>query len=207
MEFKSLKNIESSFRQMRLFLLIFLVLCAIVSVYALWSSYRFAERQREKIYVLDNGRSLMVALSQDLSQNRPVEAREHVRRFHALFFTLSPDKAAIESNIDRALLLADQSVVTYFNTLAERGYYNRIIAASIIQMVEVDSVAVDTNVYPYDVKTYARQKIVRETTVTERSLVTTCRLLNTTRSDDNPQGFLIEHFTVIENNDLRTYER
>ena len=207
MEFKSLKNIESSFRQMRLFLLIFLVLCAIVSVYALWSSYRFAERQREKIYVLDNGRSLMVALSQDLSQNRPVEAREHVWRFHALFFTLSPDKAAIESNIDRALLLADQSVVTYYNTLAERGYYNRIIAASIIQMVEVDSVAVDTNVYPYDVKTYARQKIVRETTVTERSLVTTCRLLNTTRSDDNPQGFLIEHFTVIENNDLRTYER
>ena len=103
--------------------------------------------------------------------------------------------------------MADPSAVTYYNTLAERGYYNRIIAASIIQMVEVDSVAVDTNVYPYDVKTYARQKIVRETTVTERSLVTTCRLLNTTRSDDNPQGFLIEHFTVIENNDLRTYER
>ena len=45
-------------------------------------SYSFAERQRQKIYVLDNGRSLMVALSQDLAQNRPVEAREHVRRFH-----------------------------------------------------------------------------------------------------------------------------
>ena len=44
----------------------------------------------------------MVALSQDLSQNRPVEAREHVRRFHELFFTLSPDKAAIESNLNRA---------------------------------------------------------------------------------------------------------
>lgn len=207
MEFKSLKNIESSFRQIRLFLLVFLALCAVVSVYALWSSYRFAERQREKIYVLDNGRSLMVALSQDLSQNRPVEAREHVRRFHSLFFTLSPDKAAIESNIDRALLLADQSAVSYYNTLAERGYYNRIIAASIMQMVEIDSVAVDMNVYPYEVKTYARQKIVRETTVTERSLITTCRLLNTTRSDDNPQGFLIEHFAVIENNDLRTNER
>ncbi len=37
--------------------------------------------QREKIYVLDNGKSLMLALSQDLSQNRPAEAREHVRRF------------------------------------------------------------------------------------------------------------------------------
>ena len=34
----------------------------------------------------------MLALSQDLSQNRPAEAREHVRRFHELFFTLSPEK-------------------------------------------------------------------------------------------------------------------
>ena len=43
----------------------------------MWNSYRFAEKQREKFYVLDNGKSLMLALSQDLSQNRPAEAREH----------------------------------------------------------------------------------------------------------------------------------
>ena len=42
------------------------------------------------------GKSLMLALSQDVRQNRPVEAREHVRRFHELFFTLSPEKSAIE---------------------------------------------------------------------------------------------------------------
>lgn len=47
----------------------------------------------------------MLALSQDMQQNRPVEAREHIRRFHELFFTLSPDKSAIESNIQRALYL------------------------------------------------------------------------------------------------------
>ena len=49
MEFKSLKNIESSFRQIRLFGMVFLALCALVVVYSVWSSYRFAERQREKI--------------------------------------------------------------------------------------------------------------------------------------------------------------
>lgn len=47
----------------------------------------------------------MLALSQDVQQNRPVEAREHIRRFHELFFSLSPDKSAIESNIQRALYL------------------------------------------------------------------------------------------------------
>lgn len=71
----------------------------------------------------------MLALSQDLTQNRPVEAREHVKRFHELFFTLSPDKNAIESNIKRSLFLADKSAFNYYRDLSEKGYYNRIIRA------------------------------------------------------------------------------
>lgn len=90
MEFKSLTNIESSFKRIRLLLAVFACCCALVTGYALWSSYRFAEKQREKIYVLDGGKSLMMALSQDLSQNRPAEAREHVRRFHELFSRSHP---------------------------------------------------------------------------------------------------------------------
>uniref|UniRef100_UPI0025B65212 conjugative transposon protein TraK n=1 Tax=Paramuribaculum intestinale TaxID=2094151 RepID=UPI0025B65212 len=123
MEFKSLRNIESSFRQIRLFGIVFLSLCAVITVWSVWSSYRFAERQREKIYVLDNGKSLMLALAQDLSQNRPVEAREHVKRFHELFFSLAPDKSAIEGNIQRALFLADRSAYGHYRDLAEQGYY------------------------------------------------------------------------------------
>ena len=140
MEFKSLKNIETSFRQIRLFTLVFACLCAVVTGFALWKSYSFAEAQRQKIYVLDNGRSLMVALSQDLAQNRPVEAREHVRRFHELFFTLSPDKAAIESNVGRALQMADKSALSYYKVLQEKGFFNRLIAGNVSQMVKVDSI-------------------------------------------------------------------
>ena len=92
MEFKTLKNIESSFRHLRLFSMLFLGACTLISVAAVWTSYRFAEAQRQKIYVLDQGKSLILALSQDMAQNRPVEAREHVRRFHELFFTLSPGR-------------------------------------------------------------------------------------------------------------------
>ncbi len=207
MEFKSLKNIESSFRQIRLFSMVFLSLCALVVVYSVWSSYRFAERQREKIYVLDGGKSLMLALSQDLTQNRPAEAREHVRRFHELFFTLSPEKSAIEHNIKRALLLSDKSAYNYYSDFAEKGYYNRIIAGNITQVLQVDSVVCDFDRYPYRVYTYARQMIIRQSNVTERSLVTSCRLLNASRSDDNPNGFTIEGFTILENRDLQTLDR
>lgn len=61
--------------------------------------------------------------------------------------------------------------------------------------------------YPYRVTTYARQMIIRGSNITERSLVTRCRLQSTVRSDNNPQGFLAEHFEILENRDLRTVER
>lgn len=207
MEFKSLKNIESSFKAIRFFCIVFVVACAGVVVYAVYSSYEFAEQQRQKIYVLDNGKSLMLALSQDLSQNRPAEAREHVRRFHELFFTLAPDKSAIEGNIKRALFLADKSAFTYFKDLTEKGYYNKIISANINQAIQVDSINCNFNTYPYEVITYAKQRIIRETNITERSLISSCRLLNTVRSDNNPQGFIIEAFTIIENKNLQQIDR
>jgi len=207
MEFKSLKNIESSFKQIRLISIIFLCLCTAITGYALWSSYNFAEVQRQKIYVLDNGKSLMLALSQDLSQNRPVEAREHVRRFHELFFTLSPDKNAIESNIKRALFLSDRSAFNYYSDLSEKGYYARIVSVNINQAIQVDSVVCNFDKYPYQVMTYARQLIIRESNVTERSLITHCQLLNSVRSDNNPQGFTIETFEIVENKDLRVTNR
>ena len=140
MEFKSLKNIETSFRQIRLFCIVLVISCAVVAICSVVFAFRFAEKQREKIYVLDGGKSLMLALSQDLSQNRPAEAREHVRRFHELFFTLSPEKSAIEHNVKRALLLADKSAYNYYQDFAEKGFYNRLIAGNINQSLQVDSV-------------------------------------------------------------------
>lgn len=207
MEFKSLKNIETSFKQLRIFGIVFLCMCALVTGYSVYSAYDFAEAQRQKIYVLDNGKSLMLALSQDLSQNRPVEAREHVRRFHELFFTLSPDKSAIEGNINRALLLSDKTAFNYYKDLSEKGYYNRIISGNINQMMQIDSVVCNLNVYPYQVATYGKQMIIRESNITERSLVTHCRLLNSVRSDNNPHGFTIEGFEVKENKDIRVLTR
>ena len=207
MEFKSLKNIETSFKQIRLFGIVFVAACSLVVICSVFSAFRFAEAQRQKIYVLDNGKSLMLALSQDMSQNRPAEAREHVRRFHELFFTLSPEKSAIEHNLKRALLMADKSAYNYYADFAEKGYYNRIIAGNINQVLQVDSVVCSFDNYPYSATAYARQMIIRESNVTERSLVTSCRLLNATRSDNNPHGFIIEAFTITENKDLQTVKR
>ena len=88
-------------------------------------------------------------------------SEEHVKRFHELFFTLSPDKDAIESNIRRRCSSRDKSAFRYTRIGAKKGYYNRIISANINQTLQVDSVACDFDRYPYQVTMYARQMIIR----------------------------------------------
>ena len=207
MEFKTLRNIENSFKQTRLYSIIFSSLCLLITGITVWKSYSFAEAQRQKIYVLDNGKSLMVALSQDAKINRPVEAREHIRRFHELFYTLAPDKAAIESNMKRAFLLSDQTAFNYYKDLSEQGYYNRIISGNIQQRIEIDSIKCNFDKYPYSAQTFAKQYITRPTNITERLLITSCLLINSVRSDTNPQGFTIEKFVVLENKDIQVVDR
>ncbi|MDM1383502.1 MULTISPECIES: conjugative transposon protein TraK [Myroides] len=207
MEFKSLRNIENSFKQIRLYAIVFASICLLVVGFTIYKSYDFAKEQREKIYVLDKGKSLMLALSQDASINRPVEAREHVRRFHELFFTLSPEKAAIEGNMQRAFNLADKTAFDYYKDLLEKGYYSRVISGNIQQRVEVDSIKIDFNSYPYKTMTYATQYIIRSSNLTKRNLVTSSQLISAVRSDNNPQGFIIEKFTVVENKDLEVVKR
>ncbi|MDM1402182.1 conjugative transposon protein TraK [Myroides odoratimimus] len=207
MEFKSLRNIENSFVQIRLYAIVFAVVCLIVVGFSIYKSYDFAKEQREKIYVLDKGKSLMLALSQDASINRPVEAREHVRRFHELFFTLSPEKAAIEGNMQRAFNLSDKTAFDYYKDLLEKGYYSRVISGNIQQRIEVDSIKIDFNAYPYKTLTYATQYIIRSSNLTKRNLITSSQLVSAVRSDNNPQGFIIEKFTVVENKDLEVVKR
>ena len=207
MAFKLFQNIDSNFKQMRLFALVSIAMCTIITTISIYCAFSFAEKQREKIYVLDQGRSLMVALSQDMNQNRPVEAREHVRRFHEFFFTLSPDKKAIDSNIERAFFLSDKSAYRYYNDLQENGYYDRIVSANVSQVVEVESIECDFEKHPYAVKVQAKQIIIRESSVTERNLTTTCFLRNSIRSDNSPHGFIIEKFKVVDNKDIKAYDR
>jgi conjugative transposon TraK protein len=207
MVFKSLQNIETAFRMTRLVALVAIVCCAAMTIYAVYSSHQAVERSREKIYVLDKGKSLMLALSQDMAQNRPVEARSHVKLFHELFFTLSPDNEAIKMNLERSFYLADASAYRYYSDLKEAGFYRRLIATNTAQRIVVDSVACEMVEYPYVVQVFGRLHITRASNVTTRSLVSICELTNEVRSDNNPHGFMIRNFVVRQNDDVSREKR
>ena len=130
----------------------------------------------------------MLALSQDVRRTARWRHGRNVRRFHELFFTLSPDKSAIEGNIKAFAAAGGQERIQLLQGPLGKGYYNRIISGNINQMIEIDSLRCDFDKYPYSVRTFANRSSLRESSVTERSLVTRCRLLDAVRSDNNPQA-------------------
>ena len=170
-------------------------------------SLNLLERSRQKIYVLDNGKSLLLALRADISDNRPAEARDHIKRFHELFFTMEPDKQYIENNTREALYLADGSAMKQYRSYKENNVYNQVIASDISMTLETDSVQIDFSAYPYQFRYFGKQRIVRKSNITIRKLETAGQLRNISRTDNNPHGFLIENWLITDNKDLETQKR
>ena len=204
--FKKMKNIDTAFRYVRGFTMLVIVGCVVICCFTLYKSYSLVAEMQSKIYILANGKALE-AYASERKDNIPVEARDHVKVFHRLFFTLDPDDKAIQTTITKALYLADGSAKRVYDDLKENGYYAGLISGNVNQTISVDSVAIDINDYPYRFRCYATQNIVRPTSITTRSLITEGALRNVSRSDNNPHGFLIERWNIIGNSDLKTVNR
>ena len=134
------KDIEKSFKGVSRLAVVSVVLSLVFSLVVGISALSYAERQREKIYVLDQGKSLLLALQTDAVMSKEIEVKDHVTRFHELMFTLSPQKQTIQENLDRAFNLADRSAYDYSQDLAEKGYYSRLVSANISQQMIVEDV-------------------------------------------------------------------
>lgn len=204
--FQQLKNIDSAFKHVRLFSFGLIVSCTFTVCFTLYNSFNLVTESQQRIYILSNGKALE-AWSEERKDNIPVEARDHVRMFHYNFFTLDPDEKVIQSNITKALYLADASAKRQYDNLKENRYYSNVISGNISQTVEIDSIRIGIDQYPFHFRCYARQKLIRTTSIVTRSLVTEGYLRNVSRSDHNPHGFLIEKWNTIENKDIKTENR
>lgn len=206
MMFTKMKNIDTAFRQLRVFSLSFLAACMLVTVLALLKSYQLASASQQRIYILANGKALE-AYAADRKDNVPVEARDHVSMFHFYFFTMDPDDQVIHNHINKALYLADGSAKQQYDNLKENGFYTNLISGNISQELQADSVLINVHVYPYYFRYSGTQKIIRPSSIVTRSLVTEGYLRNVSRSDHNSHGLLIERWRILENKDLHVEDR
>jgi conjugative transposon TraK protein len=204
--FKQMKNIDTAFRHIRIFTIVVIVSSILFCCFVLYKSFQTVSELQNKVYILANGK-VLEAYSSERKDNIEVEARDHVKSFHQLFFTLDPDDRVIQTNITKALYLADVSAKREYDNLIENGYYSDVIAGNISQTIRVDSVSINIKNYPFHFRCYAIQNIIRTTSTVSRNLITEGFLRNVSRSDNNPHGFLIERWSTIENRDLKIENR
>lgn len=206
--FRYLRNIESSFRLVRI--IVFAVIVGAVGLvsWIAYLSYRSNQQAREKIYVLDNGgKSILLALAQEQNVNRPAEAKDHVKTFLKLFFNQEPDEKAINDNMQQAAYLGDESITRHYLDLREKGFFTKLLQGNTIQKIAIDSIGVDMSSSPYYCSIVARIMLVRATNITMRRLKADCYLIDASRTDNNPHGFVIERFRVTDNSDIETVTR
>lgn len=204
--FKPTQNIDNAFRSIRLTMIIVVIGSMSVSLYALYQNARVAATAQDKMYILAGDKALQV-VSSNRKDNIGVEARDHVRTFHSLFFSLDPDEKAIQVTITKALYLSDATAKKKYDDLVESGYIAGVISGNVSQELQVDSVIVNLSTTPFAFRFYGTIKIIRATTMVTRNLITQGFLRNVARSDNNPHGFLIEKWEILDNRDIKIENR
>lgn len=202
--FTHYKNIDTAFKHIKMFSIFLILANVLIVCFCIYKSYQLVNEAQNRVHILYNGK-VLAAIASDRKTNLPVELKDHIKTFHQHFFNLDPDDQVIQANINKALYLADESAKKQYDNLQESGYYNNLISANISQEIEVDSIQLDINEYPYLFTCYATEKLVRASSMVIRKLVTQSEVRDIkTQTDNNPHGFLIQKWEVIENRDEDT---
>jgi conjugative transposon TraK protein len=202
--FTHFKNIDTAFKHIKGFSIALIAANVLTLCFGIYKSYDFADQAQHRVHILYNGK-VLEAVAASREDNLPVELRDHIRTFHEDFFTLAPDDKQIQATVSKALYLADGSARTQYNDLKEKGYYNNLISGNISQQITVDSIHLDINHAPYGFTCYATEKLIRASSTVTRRLVTTGQVRDIKQqTDNNPHGFLIENWQIVENPDENT---
>lgn len=199
--FVKLKQLDTAFVHLKFWTLFLVAFCLGASVLVVWFSLNAVREAKQEIYLISQDQVLK-AFANPRDALVGVEAKSHLKQFHQLLFTLSPDEKLIESQLAESLYLGDQSIKFHLDNLREKGYFKKLLAANVSQRVYLDSIQLDETLEDYPFRAYGRQEIVRSSSILYRSLITAGNLRPIQRTPANPHGFLIENWEILENNDL-----
>ena len=204
---KVLRNIDSAVNAYK-----YIAITAILGSFALcsyntWSTSNTVEKSREKIYVLNNGNSLELALARNPEANRKAEIKNHITMFHQFFYDLDPDPVDIKESVEKAMYLIGESGKQMQFAREESLYYPKLVDGSISTRVKIDSFQVDMSTVPYVVNIFARQKLIRPSKILFKNLISQCQVRNVKRTDNNPHGLLIERYRIIDNSTIKEISR
>ena len=194
-----LKNVENKIKLVMIVSSLFLVGCVIVSLGSIIIAKGMVDEAHKKVYVLDGTVPILVKQTTQ-EETFDVEAKSDIEMFHHYFFTLAPDDKYIKYTMEKAMYLVDETGLSQYNALKEKGFYNNIIGTSTICSIYCDSIKLNTDSLTFTY--YGRQRIERRTSILMRQLVTAGKLRSVPRTENNPHGILITNWRTLKNQDL-----
>lgn len=194
-----IKNLENKLKLAFTVSVLSFAASIVIVISVLAFSFKLVREERQKIYVLDNEVPVLVKQT-GIEINLEVESKSHVNLFHSLFFTLPPDDKFIKYNMEQAMYLIDESGLKQYNNLKEKGFFNTILASSATVTIMPDSILMDMPNMAFEY--YGVQRIERETSILKRQLVTTGKLRQVPRTENNPHGLIITEWKTVLNKDL-----
>lgn len=194
-----IKNLENKIKLVGIICSAFLIGCILISVSSIWTARKMVSDAQQKVYVLDGNVPILVNRT-TMEETLDVEAKSHVEMFHHYFFTLAPDDKYIKHTMEKAMYLIDESGLAQYNTLKERGFYSNILGTSAVFSIFCDSIRFDKPNMEFTY--YGRQRIERRSNILMRELVTTGKLMQVPRTENNPHGLLIVNWRTLINKDI-----
>lgn len=198
------KNIEKRIKINKNISIATVILAMVIVIVGFIYSYKIVQDARKSLYVIDNGIPVLVKQTDELL-NRPVEYKAQIELFHKLFFTLVPDDAYINENIDKSLYLIDDTGKKERNNLLEKGFYNQIISSNATVSVRTDSINVNLNDKKFIY--YGTQMINRRSSLIIRRLITQGSFKDIARTPNNAHGVLLENWNILDNTEISVKQK
>lgn len=184
------------------------VLVTAITIWGLYAIFESVDHEREFVYVVDSRNTLKLALAENANVNRVAEAEAIVTRLHDLLFVLSPDAEFITDNVSKAQSISGSDVKGYCNSLKETGFYNSLVANGVSTEFLCDSVRVMSDgQFEYRAMLYGKTSMVYSEKIIFHQLVTECYLSSCARSEMNPQGFMVEKWRIVQQENIGVVER
>ena len=198
---KSLLKIDALLKFSKTITIISLVV-TVLSVFAslAYSFYLNETLIKEKVYLLDgaNGEIYTAKIIKEELTYREPEIYNHLMTFHKYFFDL--DQYNYKKNIEKALDLIDNSGKNYYQTLVNEGWYNTLKLNNLVQKIEIDSININSTIYPYTASVHGKTVVYRygeEKEKKEKKIQIRCALYDVARTRQNPHGLVITNYNIL----------
>lgn len=164
---------------------------------AMFFAYQANDAAMARAYVVTSSGTMVANSTYGDPAVRRIEVENHIRLFLNSMYAF--DERSYERNIERGLHLIGNDGKIILQDYNESDLYQELVKTNGSISVVIDSIAINTELYPYEALSYAKQEWKTPGGILETNLVMAFKLINVDRNDNNIHGLLIDKVAMLNN--------